>query len=66
MTPDPNPAESCVQGAAPLAGDKTRTMPELELVKATRQELDDILARCCTALMPQQFHLLQGVLDTFV
>jgi len=49
-----------------LTGRKTGTMQEPELVTATRQELDDILARCRTALTPQQFRLLQGVLDTFV
>jgi transposase len=66
MTPDPNSAESCVQASAPLAGRKTGTVQEPELVTATQQELDDILSRCRTALTPQQFHLLKGVLDTFV
>ena len=66
MTPDPNSPESCVQASGPLVGRESVTMQEPELVTATRQELDDILERCRTALTPQQFRLLQGVLETFV
>lgn len=65
MTPDPNSPESCVQPSGLFDGRKTGTVQEPELVTATRQELDDILERCRTALTPQQFRLLQGVLETF-
>jgi hypothetical protein len=41
-------------------------MEEPELVKATQEELDEILAGCRCALTAKDFRLLQGVFRTFV
>jgi len=41
-------------------------MEDPELITATQEQLDEILARCRGALTPKDFHLLQGVLSTFV
>lgn len=66
MKPEPSSTQSSLPADETSAGAKTISTREPELVTATKQELDDILARCRAALSPQQFLLLERVLESFV